>query len=139
YNSLSILGESPSSTKGSDTSHWLSKKQVKGFAESELKDDGSGVGGGGEAAATKELHFSKRFVKDEDTAKKIAEGSLKKLNSYLLLQIEIVGNPSIFLGDGIIIQNVPLKELNGEYQIKTIEHFISKYTGYVTTLKCQGV
>ena len=139
YNSLSILGESPSSIKGSDTSHWLSKKQVKGFAESEIKDDGSGVGGGGEAAATKELHFSKRFVKDEDTAKKIAEGSLKKLNSYLLLQIEIVGNPSIFLGDAVIIQNVPLKELNGEYQIKTIEHFISKYTGYVTTLKCQGV
>ena len=92
-----------------------------------------------ETGATKELHFSKRFVKDEDTAKKIAEGSLKKLNSYLLLQIEIVGNPSIFLGDAIIIEKVPLKELNGEYRIKTIEHFISKYTGYVTTLKCQGV
>ena len=57
----------------------------------------------------------------------------------MLLQIEIVGNSSIFLGDSIIIQNVPLKELNGEYRIKTIEHFISKYTGYVTTLKCQGV
>jgi hypothetical protein len=134
YNSLSILGESPSSIKGSDTSHWLTKKQVKGFAESELKDDNGGGGG-----ATKELHFSKRFVKDEDTAKKIAEGSLKKLNSYLLLQIEIVGNPSIFLGDAIIIEKVPIIELNGEYRIKTIEHFISKYTGYVTTLKCQGV
>ncbi len=138
YNSLSILGESPSSIKGSDTSHWLTKKQVKGFAESELKDD-NGDSGGGAAAATRELHFSKRFVKDEDTAKKIAEGSLKKLNSHLLLQIEIVGNPSIFLGDSVIIENVPLKELNGEYRIKTIEHFISKYTGYVTTLKCQGV
>jgi len=137
YNSLSILGESPSSIKGSDTSHWLSKKQVKGFAESERKDDGGGAGGA--APTPKELHFSKRFVKDEDTAKKIAEESLKKLNSYLLLQIEIVGNPSIFLGDAIIIQNVPLKELNGDYRIKTIEHFISKYTGYVTTLKCQGV
>jgi hypothetical protein len=135
YNSLSILGESPSSIKGSDTSHWLTKHQVKGFAESELKDDG----GGGEGRSTKELHFSKRFVKDEDTAKKIAEETLKKLNSYLLLQIDVVGNPSIFLGDSIIIQNVPLKELNGEYRIKTIEHFISKYTGYVTTLKCQGV
>lgn len=140
YNSLSILGESPSSIKGSDTSHWLTKKQVKGFAESELKDDdGGGSGGVGGEGSTKELHLSKRFVKDEDTAKKIAEGSLKKLNSHLLLQIEIVGNPSIFLGDSIIIQNVPLKELNGEYRIKTIEHFISKYTGYVTTLKCQGV
>ena len=137
YNSLSILGESPSSIKGSDTSHWLTKKQVKGFAESKLKDGDDGGRGGGQA--TRELHFSKRFVKDEDTAKKIADGSLKKLNSNLLLQIQIVGNPSIYLGDSIIIQKMPLKELNGEYQIKAIEHFISKYTGYVTTLKCQGV
>lgn len=138
YNSLSILGESPSSIKGSDTSHWLTKKQVKGFAESKLEgDDSNNVGGKEEG--TKTLNFIKRFVKDEDTAQKIAEGSLKKLNSHLLLQIEIVGNPSVFLGDSVIIEKVPLKELNGEYQIKTIEHFISKYVGYVTTLKCRGV
>ncbi|HEX5187704.1 MAG TPA: hypothetical protein VFV86_12520, partial [Nitrososphaeraceae archaeon] len=132
YNSLSILGDSPSSSKGTDTSHWLTKKQIKGFAESDFKkDDGDGETG-------KALFLTRRFVKDEDTAVKIAAESLKKLNSKMLLQIEIVGNQEISLGDSIIIEKLPLKELNGEYRINSIEHFISKYTGYVTTLKCQG-
>ena len=133
YNSLSILGDSPSSSKGSDTSHWLTKKQIKGFAEGDLKKEGGGEGGTG-----KPLFLSKRFVKDEDTATKIAAESLKKLNAYILLQIEIVGNQAISLGDSITIEKLAIKELNGEYRINSIEHFISKYTGYVTTLKCQG-
>ena len=133
YNSLSILGDSPSSSKGSDTSHWLTKKQIKGFAEGDLKKEGGGEGGTG-----KPLFLSKRFVKDEDTATKIAAESLKKLNAFILLQIEIVGNQAISLGDSITIEKLPIKELNGEYRINSIEHFISKYTGYVTTLKCQG-
>jgi hypothetical protein len=43
------------------------------------------------------------------------------------------------LGHTIKIEKMPYKLLNGEYQVRTVEHYLSKSSGFITTLRCRGV
>jgi phage protein D len=51
---------------------------------------------------------------------------------------EILGSSKTKLGDTIRIQGMPDETLNGEYQVRGIEHFLSKTSGFTTIINCRG-
>jgi hypothetical protein len=136
--SVKVVGESPSSTKGSDTSHWLSKRQIGGTTSGNAQGGRGGAGTMGGGSSTQVL-VQNRLVRDTETASKVAEANLEQLKSTTTLLVEIVGSPKIMLGHTIKIEKMPYKLLNGEYQVRTVEHYLSKSSGFITTLRCRGV
>jgi hypothetical protein len=122
--SVKVLGESPSSSQGSQTSHWLSKQQVQGTAGNEVGN---------------EIIIEDRVIKDEDTAKHVADAVFERLNSGIfVITTEVLGDPKIMLGDSVTIKGMPHDPMNGEYQARSVEHFFSKTSGFITTIKCRG-
>lgn len=122
--SVKVFGESPSSSQGSQTTHWLSKQKVQGTAGNE----------GGT-----EIIIEDRVIKDEDTAKQVADAVFERLNSGIfLITTEVLGDPKIMLGDSVIIKRMPYDPMNGEYQVRSVEHYFSKTSGFITTIKCRG-
>lgn len=122
--SVKVFGESPSSSQGAQTTHWLSKQKVQGTAGNE---------GGNE------IIIEDRVIKDEDTAKQVADAVFERLKSGIfLITTEILGDPKIMLGDSVTIQGMPHDPMNGEYQARSVEHYFSKTSGFITTIKCRG-
>ena len=122
YDGVTVIGESPASESGPETSHWLKKEPMQSFAGNQDFP----------------LFIVNRAVKDEQTAKKIAEENLNTIKSQLVVVMDLVGNPEIMLGDGVTVDGVPNKGVNGDYQIRTIEHHFTKSEGFITTIKCRG-
>jgi phage protein D len=123
YQGVKIIAESPSSESGTQTAHWLKKEQVYSLA--------------GEEESL--LTIVNRAVKDEDTARKIAEERLDTLKYQKIVHADVVGNPEIYLGDAITLEALPNPLLNGEYKIITIQHLYSKRKGFITKLICRGL
>jgi prophage tail gpP-like protein len=122
YQGVKVIGESPSSESGSETSHWLKKEQIQSSAGSQEFP----------------MIIINRAVKDEETAKRIAEESLNTIKSQLVVVMDLVGSPEVMLGDAVIIERFPNKTLNGEYKVRTVQHYFSKKNGFVSTLRCRG-
>jgi phage protein D len=120
--SVRVFGESPASRVGKEKAHWLTKEQVKGLA-------GSGH----------ELQLQSRIVRYEDTAKEVAEAKLNRLKLSMILMIEVVGDPTLILGETARIVEMPDEHLNGMYQIRGVEHFLTKSSGFTTFVKCRGI
>lgn len=120
YTSVKILGESPSSTKGSDTWHWITKEAVVGAA-------GSG----------KALVMADPTVKDRDTAEKVAKARLEAIQRRLWLKVGTVGKPEIRLGEAVELRGMPEPGLNGEYEVRRVEHTLSKVEGFKTAITCR--
>lgn len=122
---VKVLGESPSSLQGSQTTHWLTKQKVQGAA--------------GEAGEN-DLIVHDKVIKDEDTAKHVANAVFERLNSRrVLVTAEILGDPKIRLGDSVTIKGIPHDPVNGEYQVRGVEHYFSTMSGFITTVKCRGI
>ncbi len=119
YVSARIHGESPASVKGADTSHWLTKQEVKGEA------------GSGEVIS---LHDP--AIKDTETAETVAKAKLDKLKYTFAAVVEIIGNPDINLGDTIALEGIPESFLKGEIEVRGIEHYLSKVKGFTTKINC---
>jgi phage protein D len=119
YKSAKIFGESPSSIKGAETFHWLTKKEVKG-----------------EAGSGNELVINDPAIRDQQTADTVAKAKLNELQYTFGLIVETVGNPEIKLGDSVSIVGVPNPEINGEYQIRSTEHYLSKIHGFISMINC---
>ena len=122
YGGVNVIGESPASVNGQETAHWLKKESMQ-----------SSIGGQDDA-----LLIINRAVKDEDTAKKIAEENLNNVKSHIEIVMDIVGNPEILLGDGVRLNKVPNDILNGDYQVRSVEHHFGKKKGFMTTIQCKG-
>jgi len=115
--SVIVQGESPSSFKGSDTSHWLTKRRVEGLA-------GSGAN----------ILIEDPTVRDKDTAEKVAKSRLDTLTRTLFGTVKVIGDSEIKLGDTIEIKGMPNSKINGEFQVRSVEHFLSKTTGFTTLI-----
>jgi phage protein D len=115
--SVLVCGESPSSFKGADTSHWLTKREVEGVA-------GSGAG----------LSIQDPTVKDKDTAEKVAEAKLEALERSLSGAVKTIGKAEVKLGETIEVKGMPNAKMNGEFQIRSVEHFLSKTEGFTTII-----
>jgi phage protein D len=114
---ISVRGESPSSFKGADTSHWLTKREVEGFA-------GNGA----------ELSIQDPTVKDKDTAEKVAKAKLDALERSLSGTVKAIGRAEVKLGETIEVKGMPNEKLNGEFQVRSIEHSLNKTEGFITTI-----
>jgi phage protein D len=112
-----VHGESPSSFKGADTSHWLTKRAVEGVA-------GSGV----------RLVFQEPTVRDKDAAEKVAKARLAALARGMSGGVTIVGKAEIKLGDTIEIRGMTNSKMNGVFQVRSVEHYLSKTAGFTTTI-----
>ena len=112
-----VQGESPSSFKGADTSHWLTKRQVEGIA-------GSGTS----------LLIQDPALRDKDTAETVAKAKLSILERTVFGTVKIIGKADVRLGDTIEIKGMSNSKMNGEFQVIGIEHFLSKSAGYTTLI-----
>jgi len=112
-----VQGESPSSFKGADTSHWLTKREVQGEA-------GSGAS----------LLIQDPTLRDKDTAEKVAKAKLDALSRLISGTVEIVGKADVKLGDTVKLQSMKDSRMNGEFQVRTVEHYLSKNAGFVTLI-----
>ena len=114
---VSVLGESPSSFKGADTSHWVTKKAVDGVEGKKSN-----------------LLVESAVIKDKDTAAKMAKALMDTFARTLSGTVKILGVADIRLNDTVEVKSVPNEMFNGEFQIRSVEHVISKTRGYTTTL-----
>jgi prophage tail gpP-like protein len=115
--SVNVQGESPSSFKGSDTYHWLTKKKVEAV-------EGTGS----------TIIIQDPSIRDKDSAEKLAKSRLDELSKKLSGTVKIVGDASIKLGDTIEIKGMPEEKTNREFQVRRVEHYLSKKAGFTTTI-----
>ncbi len=119
YTGTKVYGESPSSIKGSDTYHWLTKKEVKGEA-------GSGMA----------LLVQDPAIRDQKTAETVAKAKMEKLKYTFGLIVDTVGNPSIQIGDTVTVENAPYPFSNSTLEVRSLEHNLSKERGFVSIVTC---
>jgi len=119
YVSARIYGESPASVKGSETFHWLTKQEVKGEA------------GSGEV-----LSIHDPAIRDKETAETVAKAKLDKLKYTFAVVVETVGKPEIKLGDTVTLEGMPNSAIEGELEVRGIEHYLSKIKGFTTKISC---
>jgi phage protein D len=121
FKSVRVFGESPSSSKGADTAHWLTKRQVQGMS-------GSGS----------EFVIQDRTVRDTAAASSVASERLDSLTKAIVVELEVVGDATVMLDDTAKIDKMPDEKLNGEYQVRGVEHSLSKGHGFTTSLNLRG-
>jgi hypothetical protein len=119
FSGARVYGESPSSIKGSDTSHWLTKQDVKGEA-------GSGT----------MLVMEDPTLKDDKTAETVAKARTACLECTTGLVIETVGMPQISLGDTVKLVGLPNSPLSGNLEVRSFSHYLSKTKGFITKITC---
>jgi hypothetical protein len=115
---VKVYGESPSSLKGADTAHWISKKMVEGIA-------GSG---------SKIFLIEDPTVRDKDTADKVAASYLETIMTPLSGTLKVLGNARVGLGDTIEIKEIPDTRMNGEFEVTSISHSFNKDEGFVSVI-----
>jgi len=121
YDGTRVYGESPSSMKGSDTSHWLAKQEVKG-----------------EAGAKTTFQMEDPAVRDKKTAETVARAKTHRLEYTFGVAVETVGNAGIRLGDTITLKDVPLPNVGGQLEVRGVQHYLGKAKGFTTTIYCWG-
>lgn len=115
--SVKVFEESPSSFKGADTAHWLSKKVM------------GGTSGGGDQAYI----IRHPAIRDKDTADKVAAAKLESLLVSLKGSIKTLGNPKVGLGDTIELKEMPDERMNGEFEVIKASHAFNVEQGYIST------
>jgi len=116
---VKVFGESPSSMKGSSTSHWLSKDNIEGSA-------GSG----------QQLVFSDPAVKDKSTANSVAKSRLSRASETFHVRVTTLGNPTIKLGDGVSLKRFVNTSLKGNFKVFAVDHSLRNETGFLTKVDC---
>ncbi len=121
YAGTQVYGESPSSMKGSDTSHWLTKQEVKA-----------------EAGTKTTFQMEDPAVRDKKTAETVAKAKTSKLGYSFGVAVEIVGSAGIKLGDTVTLKDVPIPNVGGQLEVRGVRHYLSKSNGFTTTVNCWG-
>jgi len=112
-----VCGESPASFRGSDTFHWLTKREVKGSA-------GSGT----------TIVIFDPVVRDEETADRVAKAKLERMSVKAKGWVRIIGDSTIKLNDTVEIIGVG-EEIDGKYQVRGVKHSFSRSRGFTSSLK----
>ncbi len=121
-NSVTILGESPSSTKGSNTVHWLTKQAVNGSS-------GSGTG----------VVFADPVIRDKSSASNVAKSRLAILQRGPYFALEMIGQPDASLAGTVVVKGMPDETLNGDCEIRSIEHVFAQTDGFRSFVHCVKV
>jgi len=122
---VSVFGESPASSQGDETLHWLTKSF----------EDYKGTAGTG----TK-LQLEDAVIKTKDAADTFAQAELKNIKKNAVSGLlKILGNANLKLGDAIEINKMPNEEMNGVFQVRSVGHYLSKDTGFITKIGIGGL
>jgi hypothetical protein len=115
--SLTLLGESPSSSRGSSSVSWLTKNLVDGTA-------GSG----------QVLVLTDPVVRDKSTASNVANARLAIAQRGPFIWVETVGDPAAMLATTLTVKSCPDSSFNGDYEIRSVEHIFGKLEGFRTMI-----
>ena len=119
YGSTKVYGESPASVKGAETSHWLTKQEIKS-----------------EAGSGDVLAIADAAIRDTETAETVAKARLDKLKYTFAVFVETVGNPDIKVGNNVTLEGMPNSGVSGELEVRGVEHYLSKTKGFTTRIDC---
>jgi phage protein D len=118
YKGVKVFGESPSSSQGDDSVHWLTKTPVQG-----------------ESGSDNELIVQDSSLKDTDSAGSAAEAIQGMFARSVVVILDVVGSAAIKLDDTVEISGMPDSSIDGEYQVARVEHLLSKSGGFTTSLR----
>ena len=121
YKKVRVLGESPSSSQGDDSVHWLTKTPVLG-----------------ESGSDNELLVQDASLRDTESTGSAAEAIQAKYAKSIVVVLDVVGSASIRLNDTVEVSKVPDSSVNGEYQVARVEHLLSKSRGFTTSFRLLG-
>lgn len=116
---VKVYGESPASSMGSDTSHWLTKDSMEGAA------------GDGDAIVVYDA-----AIRDKETADAVAKARLAQARHTHWISVLALGAPEVKLGDSVSLKGFDQDMLKGEFKVRNIHHHLSKRRGFTTRLKC---
>lgn len=125
FDGVTVHGESPASSRGSDTAHWLTKSfnDFKGSTGSE----------------SPALFIQDAALRTKEAADTAAKGRMNFIQRKKLQGIvDIIGNANVKLGDTVEIKEVPQNSLNGLFQVRAVSHTFNKETGFQTRIHFRG-
>jgi phage protein D len=126
YRRVEVWGESPASSQGEDAASWLTK----------TPQDFMGQAGSGEPL----LLVRDRSIRTKAAAEASAQARLRHVEREALAgSLTVLGAPQVKLGDAVEVKEMPDTGANGIYQVRRIEHRLSKATGFVTTIGWLGL
>lgn len=106
------------------------KKQYSAKNDEELKDVKKHLGEDVDA----ELVVHDASIKNEETAEGMAKGLSENIKKTLSGTFKIIGDAKIKLGDEIQVSGMKHSKMNGSFQVRSVEHYISKAAGFTTLI-----
>jgi len=82
------------------------------------------------------LKFDPNFVPVYKQKRLFFHSHLYQLKYTLAVDIEVVGNPDMKIGDIISLEGMPNPVVEGELEVRSVEHYLSKTKGFTTRLDC---
>ncbi len=71
-------------------------------------------------------------VKNKETADGMVKGLNENLKKTLSGTFKIIGDAKIKLGDEIKVSGMKHSKMNGDFQVRSVEHYVSKTAGFTT-------
>jgi len=71
-------------------------------------------------------------IKNKETADGMVKGLNENLKKTLSGTFKIIGDAEIKLGDVIQVSGMQHSKMNGDFQVRSVEHYISKAAGFTT-------
>jgi phage protein D len=120
FSSVKVLGESPSSIKGSETSHWLTKQDVKG-----------------ESGTESVLVLVDPSIRETKTAGQVASARAAEMACTMSCTVTTVGLPQVSLDGTLSFVNLPHDFGSDKFEVRSYEHYLSKTKGFITRINCR--
>ncbi len=122
WGSVLVGGESPMSSQGDSSAHWLTVND----------SDFQGQAGSGDPT----ILLLDQAARSKDLADRFAAGQLavaqRRANQ---VSLRVFGRPQVDLGDDISVSDVPEDLLNGSGYIRALRHQFNDRLGFVTDLR----
>lgn len=119
--SVMVMGESASSFKGADAWPMYSRQPISGTEKGPSKEGA-------------EILVQDASIKSTSLAGDMAKALIETASRTLSGAVKIVGDASVKLGDTIEIKGMGNPKMNGEFQVRSVEHHITKDSGFTTTI-----
>lgn len=118
---VQAFGEGPGGSQSAEAWAWLTK-DFSGSAGSSGEDDPV-------------LLLERPALRTGEAAQKAADAAITTLRRKGLQgRLQVLGNPAIQLGDAIRLREVPETVANDTFQVRSVQHRITKKHGFITTV-----
>ncbi|MDI9645045.1 MAG: hypothetical protein QFX35_07500, partial [Candidatus Verstraetearchaeota archaeon] len=122
YEGAVIFGESPVSSKGTETYHWIAKEELK-----VMKGEG------------RTLIVVEAPLKSRESAEKAAEYILYSFKYVDTLTVRTEGMPQIRIGDALVLDGFNEPEIDGSHEVTRLEHLLHPSFGFTSVFTCRRV